>query len=110
MKKNYFLLQLFAILLSFAFLNMGAQALSGAYTIDKNSLASATNFISFNAFATAINANGISAPVTVNVVTGSGPYNEQVTLNQITGAGANARVTINGNGNVLTFNANSTSP
>jgi len=106
MKKNYKAIHFFVVLFSIATMKLGAQALSGAYTIDQTTAASATNFQSFNAFATAINTNGMSAAVTVDVVPGTGPYNEQVQFNQITGASGVNRITVDGNNNLITFNAN----
>lgn len=96
--------KLFAVLLFAAVTNVWGQ-LNGIVTIDATSPASPTNFQSFNALATALNGPGINGPLTVNVVTGSGPYNEQVTFNQITGVNATNTITINGNGNTITFNA-----
>ncbi len=104
MKKNYFKAGAFCALLSAFFLPMSGQ-LSGVYTINSGQLTGGTNYQTFNAFATAINAQGTSGPVTVNVVTGTGPYVEQVEFNQITGATAANRITINGNNNILRFGA-----
>ncbi|HNB82334.1 MAG TPA: hypothetical protein PLP14_09570, partial [Chitinophagaceae bacterium] len=78
-------------------------SLAGNYTIDAGSAASATNFQNFTALANALNCGGVSGPVTVNVVAGSGPYNEQVTFNQAIGSSAVNTITINGNGNTLNF-------
>ena len=105
MKKTYKTIHLFIVLLSLATMKLGAQALSGAYTIDQTIAASTTNFVSFNAFATALNSNGVSGPVSVNVVSGTGPYIEQVAFNQITGASGVNRIVINGNNNLITFNS-----
>ncbi|MBL7727993.1 MAG: hypothetical protein JNM68_09920, partial [Dinghuibacter sp.] len=52
---------------------------AGTYTINKTIPASATNFISFNAAKAAMNC-GIAGPVVFNVVSGTGPYNEQLIL------------------------------
>jgi hypothetical protein len=83
---------------------------SGTYTIDKNSPASSTNFVSFGAAVAAISC-GTAGPVTFNVVSGSGPYNEQVTISQINTNSATNTITFNGNGNTLTFGATtSTAP
>ncbi|KAA9331135.1 T9SS type A sorting domain-containing protein [Adhaeribacter soli] len=77
--------------------------ISGTFTIDKNSPASATNYISFAAALQGMNSCGISGPVTFNVVAGTGPYNEQVTLTNIAGASATNTITFNGNGNTISF-------
>lgn len=78
-------------------------ALSGTYTINKNAAASASNFVSFTEAVSKLSNCGISAPVVINVVAGSGPYNEQISIPQITGASAANTVTINGNNETLTF-------
>lgn len=108
MKNPYKTIRFFAMLLTLASFRLGAQALSGNYTIDQTIAASTTNFTSFNALATALNTNGVSGPVTVNVVTGTGPYIEQVAFTQITGASGVNRITINGNNNLITFNSSNT--
>jgi len=81
-------------------------ALSGAYTINSLLSTSGTNFQSFTDFATAINAQGVSGPVTVSV--SGGPFNEQVLFNQITGASSINRITINGNGCTITYASTNT--
>lgn len=76
--------------------------LAGTYTIDAGSPVSATNFQSFSAAVAGL-ACGITTPVVFNVVTGSGPYNEQVIIPAVTGASATNTITINGNGNTLDY-------
>ena len=77
-------------------------SLSGTFTINAGAPASSTNFQNFtDAFESL--ACGITNPVTFNVVAGSGPYNEQVTIPVISGASAVNSVTVNGNSNTLTF-------
>ena len=44
---------------------VSAQGMNGAYTINQLQPASATNFISFNALATALTTSGVAGPVTV---------------------------------------------
>ncbi|MEI2709643.1 MAG: hypothetical protein V9E96_11605 [Chitinophagaceae bacterium] len=82
---------------------------NGTYTINKNlpttwpGAGAASNFISFNAAYTALSC-GIGGPVIFDVVTGSGPYNEQLIIN---GAVANTNIvntiTFKGNGNTISF-------
>lgn len=84
-----------------------APGLSGTYTINSASPTGGTNFNNFTDAATALNC-GIVAPVTINVVAGSGPYNETFNLNAIGGASATNKVRINGNGETIQFNATST--
>jgi len=104
MKKIYkgnwlFKLKSIAMLCSMLFAGTAMAQLSGNYTINSASATSGTNFASFTAFASAINANGVSANVTVDVVSGSGPYTGQLAL---TVSGTSAKtITINGNGETL---------
>lgn len=88
--------------------SISAVPLLGNYTINAALATGGTNFQSFTAFADSINTNGISGNVTVTVVVGSGPYNEQVVIDTVTGASANATVTLNGNGETLSAITTST--
>jgi hypothetical protein len=110
MTRTIYLIRCIAAGLILSSLQLGAQALSGVYTINSGLSTSGTNFQTFTDFATALNTNGVSGAVTVNVVAASGPYNEQVTLNTVSGVSSANRVTINGNGNVLSWGASSSSP
>ena len=78
--------------------------LSGTFTINS---AVATGGTNFQTFEDAINilSCGIGGPVTFNVAPGSGPYNEQVTIPEISGASAINRITFNGNGATISHNA-----
>jgi hypothetical protein len=108
MKKNL-PIKAFIMLLCILTVKLNAQ-LSGTVTINSANATGGTNYQSFNALASALTSNGISGPLTVNVVTGSGPYNEQVVFSQITGMSSTNTITINGNGNLLTFNGSSSAP
>ncbi|MBK0403703.1 T9SS type A sorting domain-containing protein [Adhaeribacter sp. BT258] len=77
--------------------------ITGNFTINKNAPASATNFQTF-ANALSSLACGVGGPVTFDVVTGSGPYAEQVVIPEISGASATNTVTFNGNGNTVSAN------
>lgn len=77
---------------------------AGTYTIDQNSPASPTNFVSFNAAKAAL-ACGIEGPVVINVEAGSGPYLEQLVLDSIPGTSAVKTITFNGNGETIEFNS-----
>ncbi len=79
-------------------------ALNGTYTINQNVATSATNFLNFTEFATAINEYGICGPTVINVVAGSGPYTEQVIIDDVPGTSVNT-LTINGAGETVTFAA-----
>ena len=106
--KHFKSIYLLLIFLSISSIILG-QPLLGNYTIDATSPAGPTNFQSFNAFATSLNLNGISGDVTATVVSGSGPYTEQVIFNTITGSGPNATVTIEGSGEIVTAVTNTNS-
>lgn len=71
---------------------------NGQYTIDKNKPASATNFTGFNDAVAKLTGCGISGPVTVRVVEGSGPYQEMVKFSAaIPGASRINTITFKGN-------------
>ncbi len=74
----------------------------GTYTINKAIPTGGTNFASFNDAYIAMRC-GIAGPVVFNVVPGSGPYNEQLIMQQIQGASATNTITFNGNGNTISF-------
>ena len=84
--------------------------LTGSYTINSGQPTGSGNFNSFGAFVSALAAagNSISGAVTVTVATNSGPYNEQIILPAISGAGpgpggTRIGITIRGNGNTLYY-------
>ncbi|MFZ4542591.1 MAG: hypothetical protein ACOYOA_00970 [Saprospiraceae bacterium] len=95
--------------------------LAGTYTIDKTMPASATNFLSFAAAASALNC-GINGPVVLDVL--NGPYTDQFSLGGkqtsvttgvisatgVPGTSATNTITINGNGNRISFLANFDNP
>ncbi|MCC7030251.1 MAG: right-handed parallel beta-helix repeat-containing protein, partial [Chitinophagaceae bacterium] len=78
--------------------------LSGTYTINSALPTGGLNFHSFTDAVGALNC-GVAGPVVFNVVSGSGPYNEQISISQLLGSSAINTVTFNGNGETLTFNA-----
>lgn len=105
---------------SFAFISGFAQ-LNGSYTVDQSSTASATNYQSVNAAISdlttgtrpdggPINGPGVSAAVTIRLVTGSGPYTEQVIVPAIAGASATNTVRITGGPGreMITYSATTT--
>lgn len=110
MKKIYNIFRTLILLTGMVSFQATAQ-LSGVYTINSGASASATNFTSFTTFAAALNTQGVSAPVIVNVVAAAPAYTEQVTFTQAAGMSSSNRVIINGNGNTLTYTATvSTAP
>lgn len=74
----------------------------GTYTINKALPTGGANFASFNDAYIAMRC-GIAGPVVFNVVSGSGPYNEQLIMQPIQGASATNTITFNGNGNTISF-------
>jgi hypothetical protein len=78
-------------------------ALSGNYTINSTMPTGGTNFNSFTDFADVANEFGLAGTVVVGVVAGTGPYNEQVMLNELAGSSEVNTLTINGNGETLEF-------
>ncbi|MEZ5045867.1 MAG: hypothetical protein R2831_02635 [Chitinophagaceae bacterium] len=91
------------------FVNVPTPFSGGTYTINNTLPTGGTNFNSFADAVSAISC-GISGPVVFNVATGTGPYNEQVTIPSIVGTNATNTVTFNGNGETLTYLANATLP
>jgi parallel beta-helix repeat protein len=75
---------------------------SGTFTINKTLPTAGTNFASFNDAYNYIKC-GINGPVIFNVVTGTGPYNEQLNMIAVPGASATNTVTFNGNANTLAY-------
>jgi hypothetical protein len=77
--------------------------LVGNYTIDSSAVTAGSNFQSFTDFADAVNDLGLCGPLNVDVVVGSGPYNEQLILENVEGSGVNNLITINGHGETIAF-------
>jgi gliding motility-associated-like protein len=86
---------------------------AGTYTINKNSPGTYVpgtpggNFVSFNDAKAAMGC-GIGGAIVFNVAPASGPYNEQLILDSISGTSAINTITFKGNGNTITFNASNT--
>src|SRR5215213_2348210 len=69
---------------------------SGTFTINSAVATGGSNFNSFSA-AAAFLSGGVNGPVVFNVQAGSGPYNDQVILNNITGTSATNTIAFNCN-------------
>lgn len=108
MLKYALRLSLAVLLFPFA-IQAYAQPMSGSYTINKNLPAVGNNYISFQSIFNDLAVKGISGNVTIDVVSGSGPYTEQATISSISGAGNSAQITINGNYETLRYTATSNS-
>lgn len=74
----------------------------GVYTLDRNAAIGVVDFNSFNQVKDALSC-GILDDIVINVIPGSGTYNEQLILDTVPGASANATVTFKGNGNTISF-------
>jgi parallel beta-helix repeat protein len=81
----------------------GTPLAAGTYTINSLSPTGGTNFTNFTDFFQAVECGGISGPIVLNVVSGTGPYVEHVRATNIGNTSAINSITINGNGEVLEF-------
>ena len=80
-----------------------APASAGTLTVNTTGTGAGV-FQNFTNVATLLSIGGVSGPVTINVVSGSGPYTEQVFFGTIPGVSATNNIVLNGNGNTLQFN------
>lgn len=82
-------------------------ALNGTYTINSGAAATGTNYTSVSAAVSdlmtgtrtdggPVNGPGVSGPVTLRIVAGSGPYTEQISFGAITGTNATNYVRLTG--------------
>lgn len=79
-------------------------ALSGVYTINDLVATGGSNFNSFTEAISTISASGLCGPVVFNVA--NGPYNEQITISNVSGSSSVNTITINGNGATLVDSGN----
>jgi PKD repeat protein len=70
----------------------------GIYTINNTLPTSGSNFQSFHHFSNAVACHGIGGHIVLNVANTGIPYNEQIHFGSLLNNGANASITINGNG------------
>jgi trimeric autotransporter adhesin len=104
------ILKLLLLIVCFQFsFNYAAHAqVSGTYTINSTLPTGGSNFQTFNDAVTYLQ-SGLSGPVVFNVAAGTGPYNEQVYLNNVIGTTATNTLTFNCNGVTLSFTSNNSS-
>ncbi|MCH8555440.1 MAG: T9SS type A sorting domain-containing protein [Schleiferiaceae bacterium] len=76
---------------------------AGNYTINSAQPTGNGNYANFNEFFSSVSCGGISGPIVLDVVAGSGPYNEQVVIPHIGGTNAINTLTINGNNETIEF-------
>lgn len=81
----------------YMFSTLCATQLSGTYTIGTTG-----NYLTFTDAVNDMITCGISGPVVFNVLSGSGPFNEQITIPPIIGASGVNTITFNGNGEIIT--------
>jgi hypothetical protein len=81
---------------------VGTPLPGGTYTINSLLPTGGANFASLTDFANFITCGGISGPIVLNVVPGTGPYTGQVIFDNINTTAVNT-ITINGNGELQTF-------
>src|SRR5690348_191344 len=93
---------LFILCFGLSFFYEAQGQVSGTYTINSAVATGGTNFHSF-ADAVTFMQSGLNGPIVFNVAPGSGPYNEQVYLNNVIGTTATNTLTFNCNGVTLTF-------
>lgn len=74
------------------------------FTINKALPTGGKNFASFNDAYSFLKC-GIDGPVEFTVAAGSGPYTEQLILEQVAGASETNTITFNGNGNTIAWSA-----
>ncbi|MBD98528.1 MAG: hypothetical protein CMO34_01685, partial [Verrucomicrobia bacterium] len=84
--------------------DFSGRKLCGDYTIDQNGSISFTNYTSFQNLTHELKTTGISCPVFINVVPGSGPYTEQVLFEKVLGTNDTHRIIINGHNETIQFN------
>ncbi|PCJ64771.1 MAG: hypothetical protein COA58_10870, partial [Bacteroidetes bacterium] len=109
MKKDYkrnwrFRFKTVVLVGSMLFAGSSFAQLSGSYTIDAGG---SGDFTSFTALADTLTSDGVSGPVVVDVVASSGPYSEWVVFEDASGASATNTITINGNGEKITYTGTS---
>jgi gliding motility-associated-like protein len=100
--QAFYRVLLFILCFGLSFYYEAQGQVSGTYTINSAVATGGTNFHSF-ADAVAFMQNGLNGPIVFNVKAGSGPYNEQVYLNNKIGTTATNTLTFNCNGVTLTF-------
>jgi gliding motility-associated-like protein len=93
---------LITLCLGFSFIVEAQAQVSGTFTINSAVATGGSNFQTFSA-AVASLSSGVNGAVVFNVQSGSGPYNEQVVLNNITGTSATNTITFNCNAVTLSF-------
>lgn len=114
--RKLFLLSAFSI----AAFPLFAQ-LSGTYTVDGSSAATVGNYMTIGDAVSdmssgtrsdggPVNGPGVSGPTTIRIVTGTGPYSEQITIPAITGASSTNTIRITGGPGreVITYSATTT--
>lgn len=74
-----------------------------SYTVNSTLPTAGNNFTNFTDLTSFLNSTTLSSPIEINVISGSGPYVEQVILGSISGASATNTITLHGNGETLEY-------
>lgn len=93
--------------LVFSFQNVFGQ--TAIYTVNSAVATGGNNFQNFTDMTTHFNTNGVSSPVVVNVVPGSGPYIDTIHFKNISGTSPVNTIRVNGHGETVNFVFNNTS-
>ena len=87
---------------------IGTPLPGGVYTVNSLVPTGGTNFNKLSDFSNFVTCGGISGPVVLNFVPGTGPYTDQAVFDNIATSAVNT-ITINGNGETMQFGAGVTS-
>jgi hypothetical protein len=86
---------------------VGTPLPGGTYTVNSLLPTGGSNFTSLADFAISISCGGVSGPVILNVIQGTGPYTGQVIFDNINTSSVNT-ITINGNGEAIQYGLGTT--
>jgi PKD repeat protein len=104
-KRNWlFELKSLAVMGTLLFAGTAAAQLSGTYSVNS---AGGADYTSLTAVVDALNSNGVSGAVTINVVASSGPYAGALEFDDVTGTATNT-IVFNGNGTTVSTNGSRT--
>ncbi|GCD78704.1 hypothetical protein JCM31826_21860 [Thermaurantimonas aggregans] len=82
--------------------------MTGTVTVNAGLPTGSGNYQTFSELATALNIGGVCGPLVVNVAPSSGPYLEKVHFGNILGTSTTNTITINGNGNTISYTSPNT--
>lgn len=98
-KRNWlFKLKSLAVFGALLFAGTASAQLNGTYTVNS---AGGGDFTTLTAVVDTLNSQGVSGPVIINVVAGSGPYSGRLLFDEVAGTATNT-IVFNGNGTTIT--------